>query len=305
MSQHRPSEIGCHRRSSQLDQELAVVIDAEKQGPFGVRPLLAVVLLVGLCGATFSAGPLEDGLAAFKRGDFRTAAKIRRPLTEEGNAAAQCALGGLYITGHGVPKDSTQALMCYRKAADQGYASAECEIRTSYYNAGAQMPAYFPKAMTWFHKAAIQRFAPAEAWIGTLYLTGQGVHQNYAQALTWLRKAADQGLAAADVSIGFISYDGIGVPEDYALSLAWFRKAAEKGDSEAQYRVGLMYQYGQGVVKDYVQAHLWYDLAVSHLSAEQDGMRDMAMALRHHIEGEMTPGQIAEARKLASEWKPK
>ena len=48
-----------------------------------------------------------------------------RQKAKSGDAAAQANLGYLYDTGEGVPKDSTEALTWYRKAADQG----NCERR--------------------------------------------------------------------------------------------------------------------------------------------------------------------------------
>jgi hypothetical protein len=52
------------------------------------------------------------------------------------------------------------------------------------------------------------------------------------------------------------------------------------------------------VPQDYVTAHMWFNLAAA--SGDKTGAegRDMAAA-------KMTPAQIAEAQKLAREWKPK
>jgi hypothetical protein len=50
------------------------------------------LLAVALIGVAV-AGPLEDGQAAYQRGDFATALQIFRPLAEQGNAAAKRMLG--------------------------------------------------------------------------------------------------------------------------------------------------------------------------------------------------------------------
>jgi hypothetical protein len=50
---------------------------------------LLALALVGVA----AAGPLEDGQAAYQRGDFATALQIFRPLAEQGNAEAQRMLG--------------------------------------------------------------------------------------------------------------------------------------------------------------------------------------------------------------------
>ena len=59
-----------------------------------------------------------------------------------------------------------------------------------------------------------------------------------------------------------------------------------------------MYHFGQGVTQDYVQAHMWYSLAAARGEKEASGWRDL-------LAEQMTPEQIAEAQKLAGEWKPK
>ncbi len=64
-----------------------------------------------------------------------------------------------------------------------------------------------------------------------------------------------------------------------------------------------MYGDGWGVPQDYVQAHMWYNLAASRLPPGKD--RDLAAENRDIIAERMTPAQIAEAQRLAREWKPK
>ena len=80
------------------------------------------------------AGPLEDGAAAYQRGDYATAAQLSRPLAEQGNAAAQAGLGWMYVNGQGVPQDYAQALIWLRKAADQGDAYGQTNLGFMYVN---------------------------------------------------------------------------------------------------------------------------------------------------------------------------
>jgi hypothetical protein len=96
---------------------------------------------------------------------------------------------------------------------------------------------------------------------------------------------------------------GQGVPQDYAEAAKWYRKAAEQGEPSAQNNLGFMYGKGRGVPPDYVQAHMWYNLAVSRYRPGAD--RDMAVKNRYIVAAKMTPAQIAEARRLTREWKPK
>jgi hypothetical protein len=66
-----------------------------------------------------------------------------------------------------------------------------------------------------------------------------------------------------------------------------------------------MHQRGDGVAQDYVQAHMWLNLAGSRFPASEKDERDKAVIARDMVASKMTPVQIAEAQKLAREWKPK
>jgi TPR repeat protein len=51
----------------------------------------------------------------------------------------------------------------------------------------------YAEAATWYRKAAEQGYAPAQCKLGTMYSQGHGVTQDYAEAMKWYRKAAEQG----------------------------------------------------------------------------------------------------------------
>jgi hypothetical protein len=80
------------------------------------------------------------------------------------------------------------------------------------------------------------------------------------------------------------------------------RKAAEHGDAVAQYARGLKYFYGEEVPQNDIQAHLWWSLAANAGAEWDKELKDKAYDLRWCLEQEMTPDQIAEAQRLASEW---
>jgi TPR repeat protein len=118
---------------------------------------------------------------------------------------------------------------------------------------------------------------------------------DYATALQIFRPLAEQGDAAAQVQLGVMYENGLGVPLDYAQAVALYRKAADQGDPFGQIYVGDMYRDGHGVPQDYVRAHMWYNLATS---------RGFGAGSRDAIAAKMTPAQIAEAQRMAREWKP-
>jgi uncharacterized protein len=78
-------------------------------------------------------------------------------------------------------------------------------------------------------------------------------------------------------------------------NLAQYEREARSGRAEALYNLGLAYSTGQGVAQDYVAAHKWFNLAAMR------GI-DEAKSWRNQIAGEMNPGQIAQAQRMAREW---
>jgi TPR repeat protein len=108
---------------------------------------------------------------------------------------------------------------------------------------------------------------------------------------------AEQGDAEAQRQLGFMYYNGQGIDVDYAIAEQWLSKAADQGDAVAQYMLGIMYVEGQGVPQSDVNAHMWFDLA-----ARQDNSN--ARLRLERLAPEMSPEAVAEAKKLADEWKP-
>ncbi|GBF25059.1 secretory immunoglobulin A-binding protein EsiB [bacterium MnTg02] len=92
---------------------------------------------------------------------------------------------------------------------------------------------------------------------------------------------------------------------DYATALRLLRPLAEQGDAKAQFNLGVMYVRGAGVPRDHVVAHKWLNLAANRYPASEENWRIKTTKLRKVIATLMTPAQIAEAQRLAREWKPK
>jgi uncharacterized protein len=134
--------------------------------------------------------------------------------------------------------------------------------------------------------------------LGDMYAKGKGARQEYAVAMSWFRKAADQGNALAQFELGRMHFKGQGVLQDFAAAASWFRKAADQGNAPSQLALGIACLDGVGVRQDYVSAHMWLNLSAAA------GIVDAAK-YREEATAKMTPAQIAEAQKLAREWKPK
>ena len=161
----------------------------------------------------------------------------------------------------------------------------------------------YATALREWRSLAAQGDAAAQYNLGLMYNKGQSVPQDYAEAVKWYRRAAKQGNGGGQANLGYMYDVGLAVPQDYAWAAKWYRRAANQGNAVGQTNLGVMYSKGRGVPQDYVQAHMWHNLAVSNLAAGVD--RDKAVKYRDIVAAKMTPAQIAEAQRLAREWKPK
>ena len=193
-------------------------------------------------------------------------------------AACQSAIGVssntprlMYELGRAfdVGKNNEQALIWYRKAADQRYAAAQYNLGVMYSN-GQGVPQDYAVAISWYRKAADQGNVLAQQGLGNSYLNGQGVPQDYAAAVPWLRKAADQGDADSQAKLGAVYYAGLGVAKDYATAASWFLRAANQGDDNSQYLLGEMYREGRGVPQNYPVAVDWYRKAAGQGDADAE-----------------------------------
>ena len=82
------------------------------------------------------------------------------------------------------------------------------------------------------------------------------------------------------------------------MAVRWYRRVADRENDLAQRRLGLLYERRDGVPKEYVQAYMWYKLRAAH--GETSGA-----IMRNDLAIRMTSDQLAEAKKLVREWKPK
>ncbi len=90
---------------------------------------------------------------------------------------------------------------------------------------------------------------------------------------------------------------GQGISQNHVEALKWLRLAADQGNSAAQLGLGVRYYEGRGVPQDFLSAHMWFNLSAAKGYKDAAKNRDLAAQ-------RMTSAQVAEAQKLAREWKP-
>src|SRR6516165_3224233 len=102
---------------------------------------------------TTSVDPLEDGIAAYQRGDFASALRLFQPLAERGDASAQCNLGVMYDKGQGIAQDYGEAMRWYRLAAEQRNPEAQFNLGVMY-EEGRGIAQDRVRAHMWYNLAA-------------------------------------------------------------------------------------------------------------------------------------------------------
>ena len=136
-----------------------------------------------------SAGPYEDGDAAFHQKDYAAAMQHWKPIAAAGHAGAQLGVATLYYGGHGVVQDYAQAYAWCTKAADQGDMKAKY-ILVAMHRDGKGADKNLSLAVALFREAAEHDVQGAQYSLGMMYLTGEGVPTDYREAYYWLGLAA-------------------------------------------------------------------------------------------------------------------
>ena len=93
---------------------------------------------------------------------------------------------------------------------------------------GQDVPQNYQEAVVWFKRAAEQGHAYAQYYLASCYTTGDGVEKNEAQALLWFKRAAEQGHAYAQYNLGAYYILGQGVEQNLLEGLHWQNEALKK-----------------------------------------------------------------------------
>ena len=86
-----------------------------------------------------------------------------------------------------------------------------------------------PEALRETYEKAKAGDMNAQYELGTCFMTGKGIHQDFEYAMEWLLKAADQGEPFAMYNIGILYSCGHGVKQNCSMAQLWFAKANEHG----------------------------------------------------------------------------
>ena len=178
----------------------------------------------------------------------------------------------LSITPDGGVKQAESPLEMALIGAEQGNPAAQNYLG-SLYLSGEGVPRDVRMAERLFLLAAEKNLAGAEFNLGVLYAEGE--RANPAEAARWFRRAAEQGLAPAQYALGWMLEEGGGIRRNPAEALQWYRRAAEQGGRDAQFRLGVNYYQGNGAPRDEVEALAWFALAAR--AGDEDAAANQAV----------------------------
>ncbi|WP_199092421.1 SEL1-like repeat protein [Bosea sp. ASV33] len=184
-----------------------------------------------------------------------------------------------------------------RKAAQDGDARAVYELASKAADGPANQRD--PKlALRLFERAAVAGLAPAQFRVGNMFEKGIGTQRDLGLARIWYQRAAERGNAKAMHNLAVLHAEGVSGKPDYALATEWFRRAAEFGVRDSQYNLAVLLGRGLGAPTDLAQSFVWFSVAA--IQGDEDAGRK-----RDEVAQRLKPEDLAAAKGLAANWKPK
>ena len=129
-----------------------------------------------------------------------------------------------------------------------------------------------------------------------------GLRKDSPRQFALLEQAAEAKNTMAMVGYAIVLQAGEQVEKDIDRAFSIMNEAAELGDPFAQFWLAtLFYSLGQGTERNKVVAQKWFILAAESPTLLAD--KEMFQSVRLKQESELTPQQLAEADRLADEWR--
>lgn len=199
-------------------------------------------------------------------------------------------LGKCYRYGHGVEKDSVDAVRLYEKSIKCGnhelLLQCAAESKTSPFDAmvagdcfknGVGTKKDLHRAASLFGDAADRGSVEGMKEAGLCYLNTK----DNEKALKYFEKGATHGNVTCLYWAGKMLMGGMNVPENYEQGVVYLLKAAEAGLPAARTEMGNLYAEGKGVIKNETQSAEWYRQAAQQKYPK--GMWAYANALKDGV----------------------
>lgn len=131
---------------------------------------------------------LDDGIVAFKKGEYAEAIERLSPLAEQGNATAQDTLGIIYAYGLSVPKDKARAQELFL-AADNAIVAERFFYIAQRFDLGDEVGKDSQEALAWYIAAAEHGHKQAQSVLMQAYRNGHyGLTSDQRKSEYWSQK---------------------------------------------------------------------------------------------------------------------
>lgn len=115
---------------------------------------------------------------------------------------------------------------------------------------GQGLPRDDSEAVMWYERAAKANNAVALYNLAVMLDRGAGVAQDWSRAAVLYEKAAKAGMPAALINLGVLHENGTGVPKNPRRAIELYSRAAEMQQLMGLTNLAVMYQYGREVERD-------------------------------------------------------
>lgn len=258
--------------------------------------LFAAVFLTAA--SAFAASPIEEGVQAYKNGDFEKAEKLLAPYEDQPVFAKLLRV----IRSQLKQKELTARGWTQKQLNDiekmRGGKTALFDRYGMVAHASSKNAAAGAIAVTALLSKAKAGDANAAWTTGLMYQDGRRAPVNLSNAATLFSIAAAKKHAGAINNLGFYYRYGIAVKQDEEKALSLFQNALAAGNAFAAYNLAMLY-HTSPAYKDSAKAFLYADLAVSRLSKNDSLRKEKAAAntLRNSAVKRLSHLQRAYLRK--------
>lgn len=154
------------------------------------------------------------------------------------NPLAQFSLGLIEQYGWGRPANPAAACRWFDGASKGNIPMAQ-QMLADCYRLGTHAPASFSKAQQWYRKAAENGLATANYWWGRMLIEGQPGEKNLRKGVRLCEQAAQAGALEAQLYLANSYRSGELLGEDRQRALYWYNLAAQSNNPEALYSLGM------------------------------------------------------------------
>lgn len=210
---------------------------------------------------------------SFEPESVEEALKYYHLSADKGDSCAQFFIGNLYEWGKSVEHSKEESLKYFKLSADQEYVPALIKLADHYYYSEEEKD--YKKSYDYFKKAADHGCASAQCDLGVFYEFGYAVDKDISKAIYYYQLAADQGFSRGLCNLAWCYANGAGVAMSWEEAFKYYKKAADQGSARGQFNVAWHYSVGLGVKESLDRAIEYYELALAQDYRKEETLKNI------------------------------